>query len=36
VTELAPPDGNIRPVVYDQQRLELDLSGVIDLSDLLD
>ena len=35
VTDLAPPDGGIRPVVYDRQRLELDLSGVVDVADLL-
>lgn len=35
VTDLAPPDGGIRPVVYDRQRLELDLSGVIDVADVV-
>lgn len=36
VTELAPPDGGIRPVVYDRQRLELDLSGIVEIADLID
>lgn len=30
VSELAPPDEGIRPVVYDRERLELDLSGITD------
>ncbi|MEX2626598.1 MAG: hypothetical protein WD225_06920 [Ilumatobacteraceae bacterium] len=28
VSELAPPGEGIRPIVYDRERLELDLSGV--------
>jgi hypothetical protein len=28
VTDLAPPDEGVRPVVFDRERLELDLSGI--------
>ena len=28
VTDLAPPDAGVRPVVFDRVRLELDLSGI--------
>jgi hypothetical protein len=28
VTDLAPPDDGVRPVVFDRERLELDLSGI--------